>query len=67
MNLIASEAEMAANGYFFIIEAITSLIVTSAMGIGVPVYLLGPKGLIGFAILIGTFVLLGVSSTGIVG
>ncbi|MCP3699988.1 MAG: hypothetical protein GY920_15760 [Aliivibrio sp.] len=58
---------MAANGYFFIIEAITSLIVTLAMGIGVPVYLLGPKGLIGFAILFGSFVLLGVSSTGIVG
>ncbi len=67
MNLIASEAEMAANGYFFIIEAITSLIVALAMGVGVPVYLLGPKGLIGFGILLVAFVFLAVSSTGIVG
>ncbi len=67
MNLIASEAEMAANGYFFIIEAITSLIATLAMGVGVPVYLLGPKGLIGFAIMVGGLVLVAVSSTGIVG
>ncbi|MCP3699989.1 MAG: hypothetical protein GY920_15765 [Aliivibrio sp.] len=67
MNLVASEAEMAANGYFFIIEVIASLIATLVMGVGVPVYLLGPKGLIGFAIMVGGLVLVAVSSTGIVG
>ncbi len=53
MNLITSEAEMAANGCFRGIEVTTRMVVTLAMGIGVPVYLLGPKGLIGFAIMVG--------------
>ncbi len=67
MNLLAAECEMASFGYVFPVKIFISLIQVLVLGIAVPVYVLGAKGLIGTGTVILCLLLLGVSSTGVEG
>ncbi len=67
MNLLAAEPEMASNGYIIPVIAVAALLQVIVLGIGVPLFLLGARGLIGIITLLLCLLLLLVSSTGVEG